>query len=170
MSTIFDLKQRQQELLDNLYWCEEGSDEFQIIINGLYKIKGDVDAKLSFLSGVLAESIALAQLATERRKIAQERLERKEAQAKRAELKLREFILSVMHDFDIKKVEGEILNISRYERDAIVQTQDFNIDKLPLNLIKVTKAIDKTEINNLIKSGGHVDGFEVVKKDCLRIS
>jgi len=170
MSTIFDLKQRQQELLDNLYWCEEGSDEFQIIRNGLYKIKGDVDAKLSFLSDVLAEAIALAQLATERRKIAQERLERKEKQAKKAEEKLREFILSVMRDFDINKVEGDILNVSRYERDTVIQLQNFDIDNLPRFFVKVTKAVDKTAVNNEFKAGGHVNGFELVKKDCLRIS
>jgi len=118
----------------------------------------------------LAESMALAQLAKERKRIALERLERKEKQAKRAEEKLREFILSVMHDFDIKKVDGEILNISRYERDAIVQIQNFDIDNLPRFFVKVTKTVDKTAVNNEFKAGGHVNGFELVKKDCLRIS
>jgi hypothetical protein len=166
---IYELKQKQQELLDELYWVEEGSEK-DILESRLQWIEGTIERKLSFLSDVLAEAIALAKLATEAKRLAFDRLERKEAQAKRAELKLREFILSVMRDFDIKKVEGEILNISRYERDAVVQMPDFDIDKLPLNLIKVTKVIDKTEINNFIKSGGNVLGFELVKKDCLRIS
>jgi len=170
MSTVYELKQQQQELLDSLYWIAEDNEEADVIKRHLLVIEGTVERKLSFLSDVLAESIALANLATERRKIALERLERKEKQAIKAELKLREFILSVMKDFDIKKVDGEILNVSRYERDAVVQLPDFDIDKLPLNLIKVTKAIDKTEINNFIKNGGHVSGFELVKKDCLRIS
>jgi hypothetical protein len=75
-----------------------------------------------------------------------------------------------MYDFDIKKVEGEILNISRYERDSVIQLPDFDIDKLPINLIKVTKVIDKKAINEEFKHGSGVDGFELVKKDCLRIS
>jgi len=112
----------------------------------------------------------LAQLATERRKIAQERLEKKEKQAKRAEEKLREFILSVMTDFDIKKVQGDLLNVSRYERDTIVQTPDFDIDKLANIFVKTVKVLDKTAINQEIKNGNNVVGFEIVKKPCLRVS
>jgi hypothetical protein len=167
---IYDLKQQQQELLDSLYWIAEDNEEADVIKRHLLVIEGTIERKLSFLSDVLAESIALSQLATERRKIAAERLDRKEAQAKRAEEKLREFILSVMHDFDIKKVEGDILNISRYERDAVVQIQNFDIDNLPRFFVKVTKTVDKTAVNNEFKAGGHVNGFELVKKDCLRIS
>jgi hypothetical protein len=167
---IYELKQQQQEILDELYWCEEDSERAEIIQDQLNKIEGSIDRKLSFLTSVLAESIALSKLATERKIIAAERLERKEKQAKRAEEKLREFILSVMRDFDIKKVEGEILNVSRYERDTVIQLPDFDIDKLPINLIKVTKVVDKTAVNNELKEGWNVDGFELVKKTCLRIS
>ena len=170
MSTIYDLKNQQQELLDSLYWIPEYGEEADVIKRHLLVIEGTIERKLSFLTSVLAESMALAQLAKERKRIALERLERKEKQAKRAEEKLREFILSVMHDFDIKKVDGEILNISRYERDAIVQIQNFDIDSLEYRFFKVTKSIDKTEINNFIKSGGYVKGFDIIKKDCLRIS
>jgi hypothetical protein len=170
MSTIYDLKNQQQELLDSLYWIPEYGEEADVIKRHLLVIEGTIERKLSFLTSVLAESMALAQLAKERKRIALERLERKEKQAKRAEEKLREFILSVMHDFDIKKVDGEILNISRYERDAIVQIQNFDIDNLPRFFVKVTKTVDKTAVNNEFKAGGHVNGFELVKKDCLRIS
>jgi hypothetical protein len=170
MTSIYDLKTEQNDLLDRIFWVEEGEEERDIIEKKLLLIEGSVERKLSFLTSVLAESIALSSIATERKRIALERLERKEKQAKRAEEKLRQFILQTMTDFGLTKVEGEILNVSRYERDSVIQLPDFNIDKLPLNLIKVTKAIDKTEINNLIKSGGHVSGFELVKKDCLRIS
>jgi len=166
---IYELKKQQQELLDELYWVEEGSEK-DILESRLQFIEGSVERKLSFLTSVLAESIALSQLSTEAKKIAAERLERKEAQAKRAELKLREFILSVMKDFDIKSVKGDILNISRYERDAVIQMPDFDIDKLPSNLVKVIKVIDKTAINEEFKHGAGVDGFELVKKYCLRIS
>ncbi len=167
---IFELKEAQQHLLDELFWCEPDADQAYIIRNELDKIDGAIGRKLSFLTSVLAESIALSRLATEARKIAAERLERKEKQAKRAEEKLRQFILSVMHDFGIKSVKGDILNVSRYERDTVIQLQNFDIDKLPSSLVKMTKVIDKTAINNEFKAGGHVDGFEMVKKDCLRIS
>jgi hypothetical protein len=170
MTSVYELKQQQQELLDELYWVEEGQEESAIIYEKISKIDGDINRKLSYLSDVLAESIALSQLATEARKISAERLERKEKQAKRAEEKLREFILSVMKDFGIKSVKGDILNISRYERDAVIQLQNFDIDKLPSNLVKVTKVIDKTAINEEFKHGSGVEGFELVKKDCLRIS
>jgi len=169
VATVYDLKQQQQELLDELYWVEEGSEK-DILESRLQFIEGSVERKLSFLTSVLAESIALSQLATERRKIAQERLERKEKQSKRAEEKLREFILSVMRDFGIKSVKGDILNVSQYERDVVIQLQNFDIDKLPSNLVKVTKVIDKKAINEEFKHGSGVDGFELVKKDCLRIS
>jgi hypothetical protein len=170
MTSIYDLKTEQTELLDEIYWIPEDGEEADVIRRKLLLIEGSVERKLSFLTSVLAESIALSSIASERRKIADERLERKEKQAKRAELKLREFILSVMYDFDIKKVEGEILNVSRYERDAVIQLPNFDIDKLPNNLVKVTKVVDKKAINEEFKHGSGVDGFELVKKDCLRIS
>jgi hypothetical protein len=166
---IFELRQEQQILLDRLFWCEPEDNEADIIRSELNKIDGAIDRKLSFLTSVLAESIALSKLSTEAKKIAQERLERKEKKAKRAEEKLREFILSVMKDFDIKKVEGDILNVSRYERDVVIQLQNFDIDKLPSNLVKVTKVIDKKAINDEFKHGIGIEGFELVKKDCLRI-
>jgi hypothetical protein len=167
---IYELKQQQQELLDELYWVEEDQEEATIIYEKISKIDGDINRKLSYLSDVLAESIALAQLSTERRKIAQERLERKEKQAKRAEEKLREFILSVMVDFGIKSVKGDILNISRYERDTVIQTQDFNINGLPDCFINTMTVPNKTAINNALKNREAVFGFEIVKKDCLRVS
>jgi hypothetical protein len=170
MSTIFDLKQQQQELLDSLYWIAEDNEEADVIKRHLLVIEGTIERKLSFLSDVLAESIALAQLATERRKIAAERLERKEAQAQRAELKLREFILSVMVDFDIKKVDGEIINISKYEMDSVITLPNMDIENLDERFIKTTKAVDKKLINEAIKAGEHIKGFELIKKDCIRIS
>jgi len=170
MSTIYDLKQQQQELIDSLYWIAEDNEEADVIKRHLLVIEGTIERKLSFLSDVLAESIALAQLATERRKIAAERLERKEKQAKRAEEKLREFILSVMHDFNILKVEGEILNVSRYERDSVQKSPSFDIDTMPTQFLNVSLSLNKKYINDFIKEGGEIDGFELVKKDCLRIS
>jgi hypothetical protein len=166
---IYELKQQQQELLDSLYWIAEDNEEADVIKRHLLVIEGTIERKLSFLSDVLAESIALAQLATERKRIALERLERKESQAQRAELKLREFILSVMVDFGIKSVKGDILNMSQYKRDSVIQLPNFDIDKLPSNLVKVAKVIDKKAINERFKDGIPVDGFELVKKDCLRI-
>ena len=170
MSTIYDLKQQQQELLDSLYWIPEDGEEADVIKRHLLVIEGAIERKLSFLSDVLAESIALSQLATERRKIANERLERKEKQAKRAELKLREFILSVMVDFGIKSVKGDILSVSKYERDMVIQLQNFDIDNLDYRFFKVTTAIDKKMVNDAVKAGELVQGFDLIKKDCLRIS
>ena len=170
MATVYDLKQQQQELLDSLYWIAEDNEEADVIKRHLLVIEGTIERKLSYLSDVLAESIVLAKLATERKRIALERLDRKEKQAKRAEEKLREFILSVMHDFNILKVEGEILNISRYERDAVIQLPDFDIDLLLHAYINITRSLDMKAINKAVKDGRIVKGFELVKKDCLRIS
>jgi len=167
---IYELKQQQQELLDRLFWIEEGQDEKTIIELRLQWVEGTIERKLSYLTSVLAEAIALSQLATERRKIAQERLERKEKQAKRAEEKLREFILSAMRDFDIKKVEGDILNVSRYERDSLITPNEINFNRISPEFKREKIELDKTEITRFLKNGGVIDGFELVKKDCLRIS
>jgi hypothetical protein len=167
---VYELKQAQQYLLDELFWCEPDADQADIIRNELDKIEGTIERKLSYLSTVLAESIALSQLATEAKRIAAERLERKEKQSKRAEEKLREFILSVMVDFGIKSVKGDILNISRYYRDTIVHTQNFDIDKIDERFLKITKSIDKKLVNDSIKSGEKIEGFDLIKKDCIRIS
>jgi hypothetical protein len=170
MSTVYELKQQQQELLDSLFWMEEGDTEAEIILVDLLKVDGAIERKLSFLSDVLAESIALSQLATERRKIAQERLERKEKQAKKAEEKLREFILSVMHDFNIKSVKGDILNVSRYERDSLITPNEINFNRISPEFKREKIELDKAEITRFLKNGGVIECFEMVKKDCLRIS
>jgi hypothetical protein len=170
VATVYDLKQQQQELLDSLYWIPEDGEEADVIKRHLLVIEGTIERKLSYLSDVLAESIALSQLATEARKIAAERLERKEKQAKREEEKLREFILSVMKDFEIKSVKGDILNVSRYERDSLSIPQFIYWENLPKGFKKEKIELDKQEITRFLKNGGEIEGFELVKKDCLRIS
>jgi hypothetical protein len=170
MTTIYDLKEAQQYLLDELFWCEPDADQADIIRNELDEIDGAIDRKLSFLTSVLAESIGITKLAIERKNIAMDRLERNEKQAKRSEENLREFILSVMKDFDIKSVKGDILNISRYERDSLITPKEINFNRISPEFKREKIELYKTEITRFLKNGGEIDGFELVKKDCLRIS
>jgi len=167
---IYELKQAQQELLDRIYWIEEGDIEADIIKRELEKIEGSVERKLAYLTSVLAEAIALARVTTEARKEAQARLELREKRAKRAEEKLREFILSVMTDFNIKKVEGDILNVSQYERDSLIVPFDINFNRISPEFKREKIELDKKAINEFLKNGGELKGFSLVKKPCLRIS
>jgi hypothetical protein len=167
---IYELKQAQQQLLDELYWIEEGDTEADIIKRELEKIEGSVERKLAYLTSVLAEAIAVSRVTTEARKEAQARLELKEKRAKRAEERLREFILSVMTDFSISKVEGDILNVSQYQRETVQETSDFNIYALSDYFIDTKISVNKKAINEAFKRGETVYGFELVQKPCLRIS
>jgi hypothetical protein len=171
MTKIYDLKQEQQNLLDALYWLEpEDTESEQYIKNQLQNIEGSVERKLSFLTSVLAEAIAVSRVTTEARKEAQARLELKEKRAKLAEEKLREFILSVMTDFDIKKVEGDILNVSKYERETAVQRPGYTIDDVPVVFLNIQTTFNKKKINEFLKSGETLEAFELIQKPCLRIS
>jgi hypothetical protein len=168
---IYELKQEQQNLLDAFYWLDEGDIETEEYIKKqLDNVEGSVERKLSFLTSVLAEAIAVSRVTTEARKEAQARLELKEKRAKRAEEKLREFILSVMTDFNIKKVEGDILNVSQYERDSLVVPEFIYWDELNPTFKREKIELDKTEITRWLKNGGELEGFSLEKKPCLRIS
>lgn len=171
MTTIYNLKQEQQNLLDAFYWLDEGDAETEAHIKSqLQNIEGSVERKLIFLTGVLAEAIAVSRVTTEARKEAQARLELKEKRAKRAEEKLREFILSVMTDFNIKKVEGDILNVSQYDREALQINENIDIDEVPYDFIKTERELKKKEITAWLKTGETLEGFSLIKKPCLRIS
>jgi hypothetical protein len=171
---IYELKQQQQELLDELYWLEDFDSTSVVIKAKLEQIEGSIERKLSYLSDVLAEAIALSQLSTERRKIAEERLERKEKQAKRAEEKLREFILSVMVDFGIKSVNGDLLSLSHYQSAGSVKfAPDFDVNSLPDDCKKIIPEEIKpiaADIAKRLKAGKEIAGVWLEKKEVLKIS
>jgi outer membrane protein assembly factor BamA len=170
MSTVYELKQEQQELLDRIYWLDEDDTEADIIKRQLEQIEGSVERKLAYLTSVLAEAIAVSRVTTEARKEAQARLELKEKRAKRAEDKLRQFILQTMQDFSISKVEGDILNVSQYERDSLIMPDFVFWNKLAPEFKRQKLELDKKAINDFLKNGGELEGFSLEKKPCLRIS
>ena len=170
MATIYNLKQHQQELLDNLFWIEEGDTEADIIKRQLEQIEGSVERKLAYLTSVLAEAIAVSRVTKEAHREVDNRLGLKAKRAERAEERLREFILSVMRDFNINKVEGDIINVSQYEREALQVPDEPNFDILPSAFKKVTEELNKKEITSWLKDGQTLSGFELIKRPCLRIS
>lgn len=168
MSTIYELSQEQQDLLNALYWDEESPEES----NRLEQIQLEVTKKLEFLSTLKAEAEARFSAKDAARK---EALARLTASAKREERiieRLDKFILETMLQFNIKKVQGKIINITVINRIASVMTDGFDIEKLPDEFVKIEKTPIKRDIEAYLKADEEntVPGFTLAEKPYLRAS
>lgn len=169
MSTIYELSQEQQDLLDALFW----DDEDETSINRLETIRGTVEQKLQFLSTLYAEQKASADLAVETLKIATKRLKAQSDRAEKAKDRLKDFILNTMLTFNVKQVKGEVCNLSHYYPAAALNLTDtLDIANLPdgCKEIIATVKINNAEIKRRLTEGEEIKGAYLVKTAALRMS
>jgi len=178
MATINDLNKEQQELLAQLYWQEEGSDEAEQIKVDLNKIYGSVEQKLKFLSGLLREAKDL----TEARKEAVKRAQARAKTAANVEARLEDFIKSAMEQFGIKKVEGDACNITWVagresvalagsKTMSITHEIGFDCNNLPYDCYEaiLVHRPKKDAIKQHLDAGDEFDGVELVKTPYLLV-
>jgi len=178
MATINDLNKEQQELLAQLYWESEGSEEAEQIQVDLNKIYGSVEQKLKFLSSVLREAKDL----TEARKEAVKRAQARARTAANVEARLEDFIKAAMEQFGIKKVEGDVCNITwsagresvalaGSDVKSITYEAGFDCVKLPPDCYEAFTVLRpcKAEIKKHLDAGDEFDGVELVKTPYLLV-
>ena len=174
MPSIYDLNEQQRELQDELFWIDPSDENYeqqkQEIENKLNKIIGDAKFKLEYVAKIYLDSKAVLEERIKARELAQKR----EKQARSATDRLHEFLLSTMINFNIKKIDAGVCDISRYLSSGSVKyTEDFSIDMLPDKYVKVipeTKSPITSEIAKALKDGEFIGGCELVKSDVIRIS
>lgn len=170
MPTIYELSEEQSELLSALYW-----DEDDLEANArLNDIRGTVEQKLKFLSGLYAESKVEAELANEKLKIVSKQLKAQAVRAERAQDRLKQFIIDTMVNFDIKNVKGTECSLSWYYPAASMKVLDnFSLESVPKEFIKsipATFEIDKGLLKAYLQDGHEVEGVVLVKTPALRMS
>ena len=166
---IYELKLEQQKALEELEWAENDEEALAT----LEQIRGDVNKKLEFLTGLLAESITQTTIAKTALDEAKKRLEINYKRKTKTEEKLREFITSVLIDFNVKKFNGSILSVSRYESSGSLNfTDTFDYAALPDTMYElvVNPIIDKAAVKKFIVDGHTIPGVTLDKKEILRIS
>jgi len=143
MTSTYDLKKENIEALSELEWAEDDEEIHAV----LQRIQGDVSRKLEFLTTILAEAITKSDISKEALRSATERLAKNKKRDERSVEKLREFILSICVDFDIKKFRGSISSVSHgLTPGALIFSDRFDIDLLPDEFVTVIP--EHKELNN----------------------
>jgi len=156
---IFELKQMQQDLLDELFFNED--DELARTI--LHGIEGEVKNKLEYLADVLIECKSRALAAKYQEEIAAERLGNIRKKYEREEDRLRDFIKTTMVDFNIDKIKTDLCSISKSQRKSVAYAADFDVLKLPEQCIRYYEPVpDKMEIARHLKEGNNLPGCKLV--------
>jgi hypothetical protein len=174
MSRINDLTQQQTELLDQIYFLdqddEQDAEELDRLYKSLEKTRGDISNMLEWLAKIKVEMKAITEGRGEVARKATKRLR----SAENTEKRMGDFILSIMINNDINKVNGEMLDIrTQLSPGRLVYVNGFDVDSLPYECIKIIPEQHvpvAAEIARRIKEGWKFDGVELVKEFGLRIS
>ena len=169
MPTIYELKHEHELALEELQWCE--NEEIYYIID---RIEGDVKRKVNFVSSLLMESRGQTLLAKEAKRMA---IERHDKQVKRKEFieqELENYIVNAMFNFDIKKLECDLCNVTlSMSPGKVVLSENFDNSRIPADCVEVIPSQVKTLLTPLAKhlrAGEVIEGAVLVKEPCLRIS
>lgn len=164
MTTIYELKEQQQKILDTLFFEIDEENE-KLLLQQIGEITGTVEYKLEYLSKILME----AKLLEHARKEALERAQKRHKTAVNAEQRLKDFILESMIGFEIKRIKTDDCTISIQKgRESVYIPENFDASKLPENLrthYPETFKAKKNDINRLLKNGDDVVGLKLMRGD-----
>ncbi|MFA6060807.1 MAG: siphovirus Gp157 family protein [Taibaiella sp.] len=152
MTSIYQLKDEQAKVLEELEWVSD--DDAEAIHAILDRIQGDVKRKLDFWITPLKQAEGELEIAKQKKKIAIEahdkNIRRKESRA----AWIRQHVLNLMIDFDIKEFHDDLFNVShRLTPGALVFSENFNPDDLPEGYVetKEVKEIDKKALTDKLR-------------------
>lgn len=170
---IYDLKLEQQKLLEEIDGCDT-PEELDEIAKLLEDVASTAKGKINFVSTLLLEAKAQADLAKEAKKIAVERLDRQLRRKERTEQLLEDYIVNAMFAMDIKKIECDLCNITRsLTPGKVMLLPNFDSSKIPSDCIEIVPAHVKPLLAQLarhLRSGEEIEGVELRKEQTIRIS
>jgi Holliday junction resolvasome RuvABC ATP-dependent DNA helicase subunit len=169
--SLYALLDEERELMDDLEFCDGDNETIKKRLDEIY---GEKEKKLVFVSSIYAESKAKAKAM---REIAQQAQKRAQI-AEELEERLRDYIILGMESMRLKKLQGRLINISRYQIDKLGMPEFIDCSKFPDELVKVTIEPKRKEILSILKtyrdSGEEVPeelkDFFITQVDALRVS
>jgi len=173
MTSIYELTQEQQEIIDALFWLdsndEQDEEEILRLERNLSRIHYNAENTVEWLGGIYLELKAIAA----QRKEAKQRAERRQRVAENAEQRLKDKLLEIMQTFGLQKVSGDLCDIrTQWNPGKLEYAPDFDAHLLPDDCKKIVPeqvVPVAAEIMRHIKAGDMIDGVELVKTLGLRI-
>ena len=131
-------------------------------INALNALEMEREKKITNVACAAKNAKALADaLKTEKQEI-----EKRMKAAEKTVASCKEYILNALNGV---KIENERCKIS-YRRSTSVEVADnIDFDKLPADLVKITKEVKKSEAKKAIEEGQTVEGCRLVEKMSVQI-
>jgi hypothetical protein len=173
MAHIYELKEDQQKIVDELFFLDPNDDQDQEQITLLYSrlanITGSVENKLEFLVGVLCEveanesgRKALLDKAQKRFKIASNVAER-----------IRKLIKETMIEFNIKKISSDYADVRIQDgREIVFIPEGYDCKKLPeyyVTYAPESYTPKKRELTKALKEGILIEGLELVRGEKVMV-
>ena len=138
MGKIYELGQKQIELYDKLFWADEGSDEYNSLQTQLGVNKANAESMIRFLSSLILEARAEEQALKEAQERTMNYFRNKRKRAESTEKRLKHYIVGLMKQFEIKRLECELADLTLLPDSKKVGYGDaFSIDKLPESMVRV---------------------------------
>jgi len=176
MSKIAQLSEQQKTLLDQLFWLDEedGEDYYQEQVNSLHQklasIKKDAQGIIEYLAPILIElNVDLTEQAAihDAYKSLAAAQAKKVKSAENKKNKLRDFILAKMQEFAIEKAKTPYGNFSVRETVSLGIDDNFVLDEMPAEFVKVEKTLMKAPLLTELKDGACYPGLFLSKKPAL---
>lgn len=172
MGKIYDLTQSQQELDDALFWEEEGSEKAEAILKQIRENERSAERMVAFLATLYDEKRSKLEAMREAKKRIMATWDRRIKKEENKQDWYKTNIADLMKTFDIKKVEGELQDVTLLADSESVDFNDnFSVNDLPSVLRRETVKIDpdKKAILTLLKEGEFVKGCYIVTKPSIRV-
>lgn len=172
MGKIYDLGEKQRNIYDRLFWAEEGSDEWDLLQRELQVNKVSAEGMIRFLSSLILEARAQEQALKEAQDKAAAYFKNKRKRAKSTETRLKIHIAGLMKNFDIKRLECELADITLLKNAKKVGYGDsFSVDKLPEKFVhtEIKKTPDAEAIMEALEAGEVVTGAYIIETPSLRV-
>lgn len=165
MATIYQLTQEQRQLLDAIFWDEEDIES----INRLDSIGKEISSKLAYVSSIYAEAMAHTVVAKAALDEARDRLDKQYKAALRTELRLKDFIRNSMINSGIRKINGDIVNVTVVDHNKMVITDNAVLPDDCYEIITETKILKKVVLDH-VKNGEEIEGVYMVSEPYLRVN
>lgn len=167
MATITELKEVQQEKLDELFFLDPSDEKDQERIEQIYKelgnITGKVEHKLEFLLGILCE----AEINKSSRKEVADKSQKRFKTADNIVERIRKIIRETMIEFDIKKISGDYADVRIQDgRQIVFIPEGYDLKKLPSYYVThepESYTPKKRELTKALKEGVEIEGLELVR-------
>lgn len=173
MAHIYELKEDQQKIVDELFFLdpndEADQEQIKLLDLKLANITGSIEHKLDFLVGILCEIEANESARKDLLAKVQKRLKT----ATNASERIRKLIKETMIEFGIKKISGDYADVRIQDgREIVFIPEGYDCKKLPeyyVNYIPESYTPKKRELTKALKEGIKIEGLELIRGEKIMV-